>query len=289
MGAHRASICTVRRLTLIRWIVSHWREFAGAMMIFIALLAIAAAIYAIWFLTCGTFQEGKCVDELLCPTTKAGEIRGAQVPRTTAFVIDATDNIPQEDVTALQSFMRNFLLNDLLLYERVEVFALNANPETTAAHFSMCAPKAGKDADPLYENAKLLEKKFDGEFLLNMKEVTDSLVSVLPADQSPILQMIETTATRANRVVFLSDMLQHTAQCSHYRANKRECETASNYYANKLGEKEFIVLYLRRPTQTAKQNKEHIAFWREHFQQADAEAIFCFNAQTEFDCPQQGE
>lgn len=154
----------------------------------------------------------------LCP--KAGY--SAQ----TLVLIDTTDALAPVTQTQVLQKLRDLVASipkDGLL----ELRLLQADPTNPAVVLARCNPGDGSDIDPVTGNPELAKRRWETEYAAKAEEALQAGVAGSEQDASPIMETLQTIAAEhltsahdraiPSRLVVVSDMIQHTAQYSHFR------------------------------------------------------------------------
>lgn len=235
-----------------------------------ALAVVAAAGIFAWQ---SAKRAGAFDPETMCP-------KDGGYPRT-AVLLDASDSLSSSQVKAVGEYLRD-LRGRLAEREWLGLFVLREdNLVLPAAEIARCNP--GSRANPLFENPRLVRRRFEEEFRRPIEEALARLArDANPQAASPILEMIEAVAldrnfdfTQARRLIIVSDMLQNAPAYSHYRgapdfAAFRESDYGRRFMEVSLLGVQVEILYLKREAARAAQTAAHIQFWEEYFAAAGA-------------------
>jgi hypothetical protein len=142
---------------------------------------------------------------------------------------------------------------------------------------SVCAPK--HDANELIENPERVRKRYEERFSAVLDKTVDELLGVSERPSSPIVESLRAAAQTSFglldagqvplRVMLVSDMVQNTADVSHFRSEPSFDQLARNAkwptLRPVLKGAEVQVLYLLRPSALRGgkpiQNAGHQLFW----------------------------
>ena len=213
------------------------------------------------------------IDPLGCPDTP--------LPAITAILVDVTDSY-----TPVQ---REFILGQLTQYlektqkfEKVYLFVVDTNSLGTLDPVSQrCNPGTGADENPVTGNPRLSQKRWRKLYLDPLQAALTASVARPPESESPIMEWIQAISVRAykvplqaggrKRLIIVSDLLHHTAEYSHYRAQApsfaafRKSPVYQRLWTD-LSDVHVQVFYLRRPNAMGIQGREHITeFWEPYF------------------------
>ena len=195
----------------------------------------------------------------------------------TAVLIDATDSLSATQVKAIQEEI-NALPERLALYEWVGIFILDEdNLVLPQPEVALCYPGDESTANPLYENPRQMQRRFEREFRAPIEATVKRLANLPEKRTSPILEMIRAVALDRNfnsmkgrRLIVVSDLLQNVPDYSHYQASTdferwRDKPYAREFLQLSLLEVDVDILYLKRTNVRSLQTHGHIAFWEDYF------------------------
>jgi hypothetical protein len=201
-----------------------------------------------------------------------------------SIVIDATDSISELNVVEIKRLVDRAVYsaddNTLINFYEISESGKHVRP------FSMCKPPSGKNASELWANPDMLKARFQKNFVSVFETTMTGLLTQKPADQSPIIESFQSVAVEAidavatvegkqkHRIIFVSDLLQHSRKFSFYR----EKPSMRNYLAAnssvggmfaKLNNAEVTVLIV--PRKIPKGNKADLwEFWADWLQRSNA-------------------
>lgn len=139
-------------------------------------------------------------------------------------LIDKTDPISKQDQERLAALIRR-IKDQLAANERLSLFVLDeTGTYSPAPVFDMCNPGRGNQANSLYENPRMVQKRFDEQFQGPLETVLVNLLRPGVAPQSPILESIialKGSTSQPERMIVVSDMLQNSGTLSFYRKDSR--------------------------------------------------------------------
>lgn len=166
---------------------------------------------------------------------------------------------------------------------------LQLDPKSTdgvlSATLETCKPNDGSHASAWTENARLLDARFQQDFLGPLEEIMARLRKPLTAETSPLLEALHATAPRLavadpggqHELVIVSDMLQHSSLLSHFRGGysfTALAEGASVYLTRLDGLRGArVTIYLIRDHYPQRLTAEHRRFWDEYFTAAGVESL----------------
>lgn len=149
--------------------------------------------------------------------------------------------------------------------------------------FDKCKPRDGSDADALLENDRLMKKAFTKQFADIVADVTDKMISADSAKTSPILESLQdissisvlNNSVKLERIIIISDLLQHTNELSFYR-NSPDTHPTTSIQAqipDLFGIDIQVYWLLRNNSEKAIQNAGLMSWWEHLFENASAQDI----------------
>ena len=233
-------------------------------------IALAAVLAAVAVLVAIALWPRRALDaETQCPTD-------GLYPRT-AVLIDATDALSANQVKTIREQL-NALRRRLALHEWVGIFVLNDdNLVLPSPAVALCYPGDESSANPLYENPRDIQRRFEREFRTPIDAAVARLEGLPSSNKSPILEMIRAVAldrsfdsTVERRLVVVSDLLQNVPAYSHYQSPPDFARWRDTPYAQQFLELSLLsvrvdILYLKREAARAQQTRGHVAFWEDYF------------------------
>jgi hypothetical protein len=196
-----------------------------------------------------------------------------------AIVIDTSDELPvvqrQNAENELTEAVRGVPQG-----WRVSIYGLATDPAALPRPvIQLCNPGDGADLDTITANPTLARETWTTKFVEPMQRAVMAGVAGAPADTSPIMETIAAIAAaeiatpaarRAPRtLVILSDMLQHSALASHYRAPPDfaaiEASDAWQHLRADLSDVKVTVFYIDRAREAGLDWNAHVRFWEAYF------------------------
>lgn len=145
--------------------------------------------------------------------------------------------------------------------------------------FEVCAPRTGMEANALYENPNLIRRRWLDRFEKPLDQAIAGFMQPGNADTSPIMEILQVVSLSAfpieseqaaRKVILISDMLQHTAEWSHYRGQMDFSALERSAYFQRirtdLQGAEVQILYVRRDGMEKLQSKRHAFFWADYIE-----------------------
>lgn len=148
--------------------------------------------------------------ETLCRTDRALQAH-------TIVLVDSTDRLEPRHRRKLQALMLQERTR-LTQYDRITLMRLNSRrPQEPTILFSKCLPRPPAQANPLFENARIAQERWDADFQAALDRALRSASAGGPNRASPILAGIRAVAADPDfggeiprrRLVLVSDLLEH--------------------------------------------------------------------------------
>jgi len=195
-----------------------------------------------------------------------------KITRETAIVIDATDSFSKTQAMLIKKEIDQVFSN-AIIDERFTLYVLNEFIGEESIIAEGCNAGDGSNASELTSNKRRLKKEWNENFYKKFTDAVEELVGVHVAQQSPILEMMKHVSintmydskAESKRIIFVSDMLHHSSEYSHYRNDYNFNGFNKSAYALKtrphLQNVDIDILYVVRAKDIKLQNRGHIAFW----------------------------
>jgi hypothetical protein len=158
-------------------------------------------------------------------------------------LIDRTDPFNLAQKTSLDIFIKN-LVDSTPPGQLLSVYALGDDFQAnTKPLFELCNPGDGHEKSELTANLKALKQQYIKHFIEPMLSVTEGMMNVKAANESPILEMLQLVNLNSIqkqkingevRLYVLSDMLQNSKSLTMYGKPVGFETYASSYAASKL-------------------------------------------------------
>lgn len=215
-------------------------------------------------------------DEYGCPAT--GPVANY------IMVVDRTGEIPQSAQRAIRTNIET-IINKAPVGTRISLYEIDSQymRGLSSAKFTMCKMRDGSHADSLTENAEMLKRTFREKFQEPfMSALNDALVGS-SQKRSPILEaMVDATSVEpfqipAPTTIYLfSDMLQNSDEYSQYKVREHFDAAVQRSEVNRLipslaGVEVKLFYMLRVGKELKMQTNDHVQFWLDYFQAANAE------------------
>jgi hypothetical protein len=196
------------------------KDLAGVALI-LAVLAVAGGLFYVrQMLAAKTYDEAT-----LCPTREAGGVRAA-----TLIVIDKSDPFTEPQVATIRQAILT-ARDALPPGGKIKIAVIEKAPSENAAQIrllrALCNPGSGETANAIYQNAKLVERRYQERFLEPLDRDLQSLSVPGVAPESPIALALASSinpdddiaGVAEKRVILVSDLMEHTADASAYKGN----------------------------------------------------------------------
>jgi len=242
---------------------------AGAVLALVGLLALGALAGGAWWLK----STRVALDENTnCPKTGP---RSVQV-----LVFDRTDRISHQQAQQIEQYVKRLMV-DAATGQRFDLYTVEGDTQNVLqAVLQICSPGQGKDANDLYENPELIQRRFDVRFAEVLQRTVQELLQDSKRPASPIIESMRAASITSFgsleskvpiRLTMISDMVQHSPLSSHLTSapNFKELSRSQQWRALQpdLRGADVAVLYLLRPKALRAgvpvQNRGHQLFWEE--------------------------
>lgn len=158
-------------------------------------------------------------------------------------IIDKSDRWKNNDAKKIVKFL-NKLVNGLDVNEQLILTILHENTSGKAVSeilFNLCNP--GNEANPLYENPRMVFEKYKKEFKKPLDKIVKLLTTSGTANRTPLLQSIsdslnETSGTTVELFI-ISDLFENTPDYDFYESTPSPSKVIEEF-----GFKEFNIVKL---------------------------------------------
>lgn len=202
----------------------------------------------------------------------------------TIILVDATDRLETRHRRKLRAAMAQERAR-LSQYDRLTLMRINVRrPQEPTILFSRCLPRPPEHTNPLFENARMTQARWDEEFAGALDRALRSAGSSGPARASPIVAALRAVAADPEfgseiprrRLVLVSDLLEHDPQGfslyvsgANYAAWRARVHTAPP----DLAHVDLRIVPLDRPDHAARQQAALEGFWPAFFDAADVQNV----------------
>lgn len=195
----------------------------------------------------------------------------APITTHTLVLVDATDRLEPRHRRKLRAVLAQERMR-LSQYDRLTLMRINVRrPHEPTILFSKCLPRPPEQTNPLFENARHNQERWDAAFADALDRALRSAQAAGPARASPIVAGLRAAAADPDfgpeiprrRLVLVSDLLEHNPQgFSLYApdADYAAWRSQTQGEAPDLSRVDVRIVPLDRPDQAAQQ-----AFARDHF------------------------
>jgi hypothetical protein len=215
--------------------------------------------------------------ETLCRTD-------ATLAAHTIVLVDATDRLEPRHRRKLRAVLAQERAR-LSQYDRLTVMRLNVRrPQEPSILFSKCLPRPPERTNPLFENARMAQARWDEDFAQALDGALRSAASSGRAHASPIVAGLRAVAAdpefgpeiQRRRVVLVSDLLEHDPHgFSLYvsGANYAAWRAAAPGGPPDLARVDLRVAPLDRPDHARQQADALAHFWPVFFEAANCQSV----------------
>lgn len=147
-----------------------------------------------------------------------------ELPPHTAVIVDKTDEYTEEEAGFIRTGIER-ARDRLEIGERFTLFELDERGEfNPRGELTLCNPGRGNQVNPLFNNPKMIQERFDEKFEAPLQAALEDLVQPKEAPSSPIMESLARLAlTEAfseeapqRRLLIFSDMLQNSSLFTAY-------------------------------------------------------------------------
>lgn len=252
----------------------------GAVFLILGLLLIAALAGGGYWLS---MKRVKLDEATGCPVSGPTAIH--------AILIDRSDPISPQQAQQIRTVIDGYIAR-ARIGERFDLYVASGDTVNVLAPVaSVCSPGRGDQANELYENPQMIQRRFDEKFVGVMKDSLTRLLSATTADSSPILESVRAAAISSFgaiepgqiplQMTIVSDMVQHSPGNSHFRGETNFDDLAKrpvwrSLQANLKGAK-VNIMYLLRPAAMRNgqsiQSRGHQYFWEKALPASGASGV----------------
>jgi hypothetical protein len=244
----------------------------GAVLIAVAVAALAS-LGAAAFLQ----RSPPTNPETLCRTD-------APLQTHTIVLVDSTDRLEARHRRKLRAVLDQERAR-LSQYDRLTVMRINVRrPQEPAILFSRCLPRPPERANPLFENARMTQQRWEEEFANALGAALRSAQSGGAQRASPVVAGLRAVAADPDfgaeipnrRLVLVSDLLEHDPNgFSLYvsDADYQVWRTLSPQAAPDLARVDLRIVPVDRPDHAREQANVMDRFWTPFFDAADVQSV----------------
>lgn len=202
----------------------------------------------------------------------------------TIVLVDSTDRLEPRHRRKLRAVLQQERAR-LSQYDRLTIMRLNVRrPQEPAILFSRCLPRPPEQTNPLFENARIAQQRWDEDFAGALDGALRSAQSGGPARASPIVAGLRAVAADPDfgaeipqrRLVLISDLLEHDPE--GFSLYSEHANFAGWRAVSPQGPPDFARVDLRivpidRPDHAARQAVALAEFWPSFFDAADVQTV----------------
>lgn len=215
--------------------------------------------------------------ETLCRTDAA-------LAAHTIILVDATDRLEARHRRKLRAVLQQERAR-LSQYDRLTLMRLNVRrPQEPSILFSRCLPRPPEQTNPLFENTRMTQARWDEEFAEALDRALRTASAGRGARASPIIAGVRAVAADPDfgpeiprrRLVLVSDLLEHDPEgFSLYvsQANYAAWRMATPSGPPDLARVDLRIVPLDRPEHAARQTDAVENFWPAFFDAADVQGV----------------
>jgi hypothetical protein len=248
------------------------RNAAGVVLIALAVLVLGGLGGAAFMLRAPPTDA-----ETLCRTD-------APLARHTVVLVDSTDRLESRHRRKLHAVLAQERAR-LGQYDRLTIMRINVRrPQEPSILFSKCLPRPPEQTNPLFENARMTQQRWDEDFAEALDRALRSAQSGGPARASPIVASLRAVAADPDfgaeiprrRLVLVSDLLEHDPEgFSLYvsSANYARWHAEAPTGPPDLARVDLRIVPLDRPDHAQRQADALALFWPAFFDASDVGSV----------------
>lgn len=223
---------------------------------------------------------------LRAPPTDAESLCRTDAPLNahTIVLVDATDRLEARHRRKLRAVLAQERAR-LEQYDRLTLMRINVRrPQEPNVLFSRCLPRPPERVNPLFENARMTQERWDAEFAEALDRALRSASATGAARASPIVAALRAVAADPDfgreiphrRLVLVSDLIEHDpGGFSLYVSDANYAAWRANAPVGPpdLARVDLRIVPLDRPEHAARQAAALEGFWPAFFDATDAQAV----------------
>jgi len=223
---------------------------------------------------------------LRAPPTDAETLCRTDAPlgAHTIVLVDSTDRLEARHRRKLRAVLAQER-ERLAQFDRLTIMRINVRrPQEPAILFSKCLPRPPEQTNPLFENARMTQERWDEDFAGALDRALRSAQSGGAQGASPIVAALRAVAADPDfgpeiprrRLVLMSDLLEHDPE--GFSLYVSDADYASWRAAAPAGAPDFARIDLRvvpidRPDHAERQAVALARFWPAFFDAADVQSV----------------
>ena len=230
------------------------KDKQGVIMMIAVLLVVVSLFYLRYVLT---VTADNIDPETLCRI-------GADDP-VLRILIDKTDPWTTPSQQRLARLIRS-LKTRLAVHERLSIHILDeTGTYSPSPVFDMCNPGRADQANALYQNPRMMERKFEEKFAAPLDSLISTLTRPGRAPRSPLIETMKglRSGSAHEKLIIVSDMMQNSEELSFYGRGHIHVDKDLNMcrIADKYDSIE--VYYINRPGIPISRRQKSRQFWTE--------------------------
>lgn len=218
------------------------------------------------------------------PPVDAQTLCRTDAPTTAIVLVDSTDRLQPRHRRKLRAVLAQERAR-LAQFDRLTVMRISARrPQEPSILFSKCLPRPPEQANPLFENARMTQQRWDESFAQALDGALRTAASGGPGAASPIIAGVRAVAAdpefgpevARRRLVLVSDLLEHAPNgFSLYVPEANYAAWRERTYSGPpaLTGVEVRIVPLDRPEFARLQSTALTDFWPAFFDAADVAAL----------------
>jgi hypothetical protein len=213
----------------------------------------------------------------LCPTKQPPS-------EVLVILLDVSDRFSEPQRLQIQNQLAR-LRDSVPRFGLVEVYTVDRlGRRVTEPVSHLCNPGTGADLNRIYQNPELARKKWEG-FSAKLSSDVDRQISKPALKTSPIFEAIQATALRtfgkpeydglSKDLVIVSDLMQNVpgGLSMYQEVPSFQVFKSSRYFSRVRSNLHGVSVHLHYLVRAGmeQQNRDHLAFWQDYFQDQGAE------------------
>jgi len=201
------------------------------------------------------------------------------------LLVDKTDPLNLAQKAAFDLLVTDLVTNKTPPGYLLSIFVLGDDFLTQVKPLvELCNPGDSKGHDELTENLKKINKQYKDRFLTPIFDQSTLLLGASPAQESPILEMLQMVSLNSiqprnvsgpKTLIILTDLLQNSKQLNMYKAVPTFEQFSNTVYARKtqinFKDVDIQIHYLQNTPSL--QVDKLFTFWKEYFKAAGAKSL----------------
>ena len=199
-------------------------------------------------------------------------------------VLDLSDPLSQLQANRLENELAR-RIEDAPEGTMISLGVVRSDIDTSGIRFSMCRPRGGWEANMLYQNRALIERRFTEGF---QRPLSEALTALLEGEELPISPIIETmhqvvldtqgyrSVDVSKSIVLVSDLYQNSGVHSFYRGHDWQSFAGSPEFATKskfLEGFDVTLIRIPRPVPQQSSNDSVEDFWVNFLETSGAASV----------------